>query len=64
MSNRNGLSFVDVLIIIAIVLLLASLAIPHFRKPADFGDEADVTTAVTNTADDALITGVVSTNRP
>jgi type II secretory pathway pseudopilin PulG len=40
-NPESGLTFVDVLIIIAIVLLLASLAIPRFRKAPDYGDELD-----------------------
>lgn len=42
MGNKSGLSFVDVLIIIAIMLLLAALAIPRFIKVPDYGDEEDV----------------------
>lgn len=41
MSNRRGLSFADVLIILAIVLLLAALAVPKFIKAPDFGNEED-----------------------
>jgi Tfp pilus assembly protein FimT len=63
MNRKSGLSFVDVLIIIAIVLLLASLAIPHFRKPEDFGDEEDMADD-TNTVQDAYVTGVAPTNQP
>lgn len=50
MNRRSGLSFVDVLIILAIVLLLAALAVPRFVKVPDYGDEAeDVDVALTNT---------------
>jgi hypothetical protein len=42
MSSRNGVSFVDVLIILAIVLLLAALAVPRFIKVPDYGNEEDV----------------------
>ncbi|MEI6563499.1 MAG: hypothetical protein WCO42_04230 [bacterium] len=41
MTNRRGLSFADVLIILAIVLLLAALAVPKFIKAPDFGNEED-----------------------
>ena len=43
MNTRNGLTFADVLILLAIVLLLAALAIPRFVKVADFGNEEDET---------------------
>jgi len=41
MRSRSGLSFVDVLIILAIVLLLAALAVPRFIKVPDYGNEMD-----------------------
>lgn len=41
MDSRRGLSFADVLIIIAVVLLLAALAVPKFIKAPDFGNEED-----------------------
>ncbi|MEI6150684.1 MAG: hypothetical protein WCS01_16430 [bacterium] len=41
MRNQSGLSFVDVLIIVAIVLLLAALAVPRFIKVPDYGNEED-----------------------
>jgi hypothetical protein len=47
MNNRSGLSFADVLILIALVLLLAALAIPRFVKAPDYGNEQDE--AVTET---------------
>jgi hypothetical protein len=54
MRSRSGLSFVDVLIILAIVLLLAALAVPRFIKVPDYGNEEDVepveTTNQTTTA--------------
>lgn len=46
MSSKN-LSFADVLIILAIVLLLAALAIPQFVKAPDFGNEEDEDIAAT-----------------
>lgn len=51
MSNRSGLSFADVLIILAVVLLLAALAVPKFIKAPDFGNEVD--DIVTNDTNDA-----------
>jgi hypothetical protein len=52
MRSKSGLSFVDVLIILAIILLLAALAIPRFIKAPDYGTEEDEaqapTPAVTN----------------
>ena len=41
MHSRSGLSFVDVLIILAIVLLLAALAVPRFIQVPDYGKEDD-----------------------
>ena len=41
MNNRSGLSFADVLILVALVLLLAALAIPKFVKAPDYGNEVD-----------------------
>jgi hypothetical protein len=41
MRTRSGLSFVDVLIILAIVLLLAALAVPRFITVPDYGNEED-----------------------
>lgn len=41
MNNRSGLTFADVLILIALVLLLAALAIPQFVKAPDYGNEQD-----------------------
>lgn len=43
MNDRSGLSFADVLILVAIVLLLAALAIPKFVKAPDYGNEEDET---------------------
>lgn len=49
MNNRSGLTFADVLILIALVLLLAALAIPRFVKAPDYGNEQDeVVTETTN----------------
>jgi hypothetical protein len=42
MTSKSGLSFADVLIILAIILLLAALALPRFIKVPDYGSEADV----------------------
>jgi len=54
MRNRNGLTFADVLILLAIVLLLAALAVPRFIKVPDYGNEADETPAAeTNTTESA-----------
>jgi hypothetical protein len=51
MRNKNGLTFADVLILLAIVLLLAALAVPRFIKVPDYGDEQDeAPVASTNTA--------------
>lgn len=47
MSTKT-LSFADVLIILAIVLLLAALAIPQFVKAPDFGNEVDEDTVATS----------------
>ena len=41
MNTRSGLSFADVLIILALVLLLAALAVPKFIKAPDYGNEQD-----------------------
>ncbi len=49
MTNRSGLTFADVLILVAIVLLLAALAIPKFVEPQDYGNEEDEAVEVTNT---------------
>jgi len=58
MNNRSGLSFADVLILVAIVLLLAALAIPKFVKATDYGNEEDE--VVTENAGQAN----ASTNQP
>jgi Tfp pilus assembly protein FimT len=59
MNNRSGLSFADVLIIIAVVLLLAALAIPKFITVPDYGTEQDeITTNETPSA-----TSPATTNR-
>lgn len=39
--SKQGMSFADFLIIVAIVLLLAALAVPRFVKAPDYGDEQD-----------------------
>ena len=57
MNNRSGLSFADVLIILAVVLLLAALAVPKFIKAPDFGNEVDeVVTNDTNEASSQDVT--------
>ncbi|MEI8121884.1 MAG: hypothetical protein WCI20_07515 [bacterium] len=60
MNTRSGLSFADVLILLAIVLLLAALAIPKFVKATDYGNEEDEVAAETA----ANATGTGSTNKP
>ena len=59
MNSRSGLSFADVLIILALVLLLAALAVPKFIKAPDFGNEED--DIVTNESNEA--SGLQPTNR-
>jgi hypothetical protein len=59
MNTRSGLTFADVLILVAIVLLLAALAVPRFIKVPDYGNEKDDTEiASTN-----VVPPTVSTNR-
>jgi hypothetical protein len=58
MNSRSGLSFLDVLIILAIVLLLAALAVPRFVKVPDFGNEEDIETT------DQNLSGIAPTNKP
>ena len=58
MNNRSGLSFADVLILLAIVLLLAALAIPKFVKATDYGNEEDEVITETQARD----AGAGSTN--
>ena len=66
MNNRSGLTFADVLILVAIVLLLAALAVPKFVKAPDFGNEEDEAVAETTTntpaADDADTTTATNTS--
>ncbi|MEI6787440.1 MAG: hypothetical protein WCL49_03065 [bacterium] len=51
MNKRSGLTFADVLILVALVLLLAALAVPRFVKAPDYGNEEDETVLEkTNTA--------------
>lgn len=58
MSSRRGLSFADVLIILAVVLLLAALAVPKFIKAPDFGNEEDdIVTNETTVAATTNLTG-------
>lgn len=54
MNHRSGLSFADVLILLAVVLLLAALAVPRFIKAPDYGSETDELVASdTNKVDSA-----------
>lgn len=72
MTRRAGISFVDVMIILGIVLLLAALAVPRFINVPDYGNEEDdvptraaetnATSAATNDATEAL--DAVSTSAP
>ena len=48
MNSRSGLSFADVLIMVAVVMLLAALAIPKFVEAPDYGNEEDDAADVTN----------------
>ena len=48
MRNKRGLSFVDVLIILAIIFLLGALAVPRFVKVPDYGNEQDDAADETN----------------
>ena len=51
MNKRSGLTFADVLILVALVLLLAALAVPRFVKAPDYGNEEDeMVSEKTNTA--------------
>ena len=56
MTRKAGISFLDIMIIVGIVLLLAALAIPRFVKVPDYGDERDEAVsrpAVTNASTEA-----------
>jgi hypothetical protein len=54
MNKRSGLTFADVLILVALVLLLAALAVPRFVKAPDYGNEEDeIVSEKTNTATQA-----------
>jgi len=59
MNSRSGLSFADVLIILAVVLILAALAVPKFIKAPDFGNEEDEI----STNDTTEVSKTQSTNR-
>lgn len=48
MRGKDGLTFADVLILIALVLLVAALAIPFFRHSSDLSDEEIVGESDTN----------------
>ena len=56
MRNKRGLSFVDVLIILAIIFLLGALAVPRFVKVPDYGNEQD------DVADDTNQVATATTN--
>jgi hypothetical protein len=58
MNSKSGLSFADVLIILAIILLLAALALPRFIKVPDYGNEEDVYSPDTTNQ----VTGIEATN--
>ncbi len=47
--SKDGLSFADVLILLALFLLLAALAVPRFIQAPDFGDEQDEVASETST---------------
>lgn len=64
MTNRSGLTFADVLILVAIVLLLAALAIPKFVEPQDYGNEEDEAAEVTNTTAAAASTAPTNAVAP
>lgn len=57
-TDRSGLTFADVLILLAIVLLLAALAIPKFVKATDYGNEED------EVLPDAAAQSTLATNAP
>jgi Tfp pilus assembly protein FimT len=62
MNKRSGLTFADVLILVALVLLLTALAVPRFVKAPDYGNEEDDTaTEITNTVTQAGSPDVKST---
>lgn len=62
MRDKNGLTFADYLIILAIILLLGALAVPFFRKPRDVSaDEIVGKPAATNVQ--AAATNVLKTVR-
>ena len=66
MQRRSGLSFVDVLIILAIVLLLAALAVPRFIQVPDYGNEDDdiAADAATQTVTSATSTNAAADETP
>ena len=51
MNKRSGLTFADVLILVALVLLLAALAVPRFVKAPDYGNEEDETVSENTNTD-------------
>lgn len=61
MTSKSGLTFADVLIILAIILLLAALALPRFIKVPDYGNEEDIfMPESTNQVDGAASNAVVA----
>lgn len=65
MNRRRGLTFADILIIVAIILLLVALAIPFFRKSEELSSE-EITgiTPQTNTVSTAAKTNAPANPRP
>ena len=47
MRGKDGLTFADVLILVALVLLVVALAIPFFRRHTELSDEEIVGDNVT-----------------
>lgn len=58
MNKRSGLTFADILILLAIVLLLVALAVPKFVKATDYGTEED---EVSNQGDAAASSNLQTT---
>lgn len=48
MRGKDGLTFADILILIALFLLVAALAIPFFRRRSELSEEEIVGTPETN----------------
>lgn len=64
MNNRSGLTFADILILLAIVLLLVALAVPKFVKATDYGNEEDEVAGQGDTASSSNVqaSAISSTN--